>query len=118
MITPIAGPRRSGAIARSYRLLVYFYRFDSRKTSTRPNFILRRAEALLDRAAPCATSPSDFSNGAIPKRRVIAYSLLLVAGIGLLQLVFVYDFSAMISTLTTIFLAHFNMEWPSFVQAV
>lgn len=43
-------------------------------------------------------------------RRVIAYSLLLVAGMGLLQLDFVYDFSAMISTLTTIFLAHIMIE--------
>jgi hypothetical protein len=32
------------------------------------------------------------------------------SGMGLLQLDFVYDFSAMISTLTTIFLAHIMIE--------
>ena len=43
-------------------------------------------------------------------RRVIIYSLLLVAGMGLSQLAFVYAFNAIISTLTMIFLAYIMIE--------
>jgi Kef-type K+ transport system membrane component KefB len=43
-------------------------------------------------------------------RRVIIYSLLLVAGMALSQLAFVYAFNAIISTLTMIFLAYIMIE--------
>jgi Kef-type K+ transport system membrane component KefB len=43
-------------------------------------------------------------------RRVIIYSLLLVAGMGLSQLAFIQSFSPAITTLTMIFLAYIMIE--------